>query len=348
MSVPVRISLVAAAKHLVGRRAWRFASVRYKTVRQSVRDRRENRRWRVSAPRVVALAEGGTTPHRGFIDWLGARRPDVRRHFHLGRLPCRLPRGTALLHAWVQDPVAERDPTLLRQLQDLEAECDRRGVGVVHRAAVLSHSKRDVLCSRLLQAGIRTPQTAVVDPHFDEHRGNLRLPLVVRPRWGHNRGMQRIDSEMSFGAWWRIASADPGGWIASEYIDVRSDDGFYRKLRYFMAGSRGVARHLIVSRHWEVRPEDRVTTPDTRSEELAFVGTPCLHHAEFDAARKALEFEIAAFDYSYDGSGNVVVWEVNPFPNLSRPAGEVGEYLTPTVERSYAMLADFYAERADL
>jgi hypothetical protein len=113
-----------------------------------------------------------------------------------------------------------------------------------------------------------------------------------------------------------------------------------------MAGSSGVPRHLIVSPHWEVRPADRVRTKATRDEELAFVAAPCPHHTLFDAARRALQFEIAAFDYSYDADGRLVVWEVNPFPDLSPPPGEVGEYLTPTVQRSFAMLADFYAARA--
>ena len=116
-----------------------------------------------------------------------------------------------------------------------------------------------------------------------------------------------------------------------------------------MAGSLGNPRHLIVSPNWEVRPIDRVRTQATREEELAFVTALCPHHALFDAARMALEFEIAAFDYSYDVDGGLIVWEVNPYPDLSRPKGEVGDYLAAMVARSlYSLLADFYAERAGI
>ncbi len=83
--------------------------------------------------------------------------------------------------------------------------------------------------------------------------------------------MRRLDTEASFGSWWAEARADPRSWVAGEYVDVRSGDGWYRKYRYFMAGSRGSARHLIVSPNWEVRPTDRVRTQATREEELAFV-----------------------------------------------------------------------------
>jgi hypothetical protein len=160
--------------------------------------------------------------------------------------------------------------------------------------------------------------------------------------------MHRLDTETLFDSWWAEARADPRSWVAGEYVDVRSADGWYRKCRYFMAGSRGSPRHLIVSPNWEVRPANRVRTKATREEELAFVTAACPHHALFDAARLALEFEIAAFDYSYDANGGLVVWEVNPYPDISRPPGEVGDYLAPAVERSYAILADFYAERAGM
>jgi hypothetical protein len=287
--------------------------------------------------------------YRCFLDWLARERPHLRSHVHLDSLPCRLPSGAALLHALVQDPVVERDSRVHAQLVRLEAECARRGVAVVHPASVLSNSKRDVLCERLGRVGLRTPRVVVVDDAFDGHRGHLDLPMLVRRRWGHADGnMRRLDTEASFAKWWAEARAAPRAWVAGEFVDVRSGDGCYRKYRYFMAGSRGTPRHLIVSRNWEVRPADRVRTPATREEELAFVTAACPHHAMFDAARRALEFEIAAFDYSYDANGRLVVWEVNPFPDFSRPAGEVGDYLAATVERSHAILADFYAERAGM
>jgi hypothetical protein len=298
---------------------------------------------------MVVASEPGDPRHMYsyFLEWLARERPDVRRRIRVDRVPCELPPGTKLFHAWVQDPVIERDTRLHAQLAAIEAECAQRGITVVHPARVLSHSIRDVLCQRLGHVGIRTPRIAVVDGTFDVHRGGLALPMLVRNRWGHGEfgGMRKIDTEPQFDEWWRAAKQEPGSWVAGEYIDVRDADGSYRKYRYVMAGARGVARHLIVSPKWEVRPADRIKTPATRDEELAFVDTPFPHQSVFDAARRALEFEIAAFDFSYDAAGQLIVWEVNPFPDLSTPPGEVGEYLRPAIERSYALLADFYVEQ---
>ena len=339
-------------KGLAGPRRWAPWRLRYWALRQKIADRAENRRCRVSSPRLTMVweepVEGGHF-FRSFLEWLARERPYLRSHIHLDSLPCRLPPGAALLHALVQDPVVERDSRVHAQLVRLEAECARRGVAVVHPASVLSNSKRDVLCERLGRVGLRTPRVVVVDDAFDVHRAGLDLPMLVRRRWGHaGDNMRRVDTEASFDSWWVEARADPQAWVAGEFVDVRSEDGWYRKWRYFMAGSRGTPRHLIVSPHWEVRPADRVRTPATREEELAFVSAACPHHAIFNTARLALDFEIAAFDYSYDANGRLVVWEVNPFPDFSRPAGDVGDYLAPTVERSYAILADFYTERAGM
>jgi hypothetical protein len=260
-----------------------------------------------------------------------------------------VPRSISLLHAWVQDPVAERAPQVHARLIEMEAECRGRGGRVVHPSEVLSNSKRDVMFERLARVNVRTPRVVRVDADFHCRRDGLRLPMLVRRRWGHGGegGLQLLESEGSFETWWAAARTDPTSWVATEYVDVRSPDGLYRKYRYFMAGSRGNPRHLIVSPNWEVRPQDRVRTQATRDEELAFVTAPFPHHALLDDARAALGFEIAAFDFSYDASG-VIVWEVNPYPDLSRPKKEVGAYLEATVEQSYAILADFYAERSGL
>jgi hypothetical protein len=344
---PLERIVFGVAKRVISPERWAGWRARYWVARHRRADRLENRKWRVDGPRMVVASEPSDPRHMYsyFLEWLARERPDVRRRIRIDRVPCDLPPGTKLFHAWVQDPVIERDARLHAQLAAIEAVCAQRGVMVVHPARVLSHSTRDVLCERLGQVGIRTPRIVTVDATFEAHRGGLALPMLVRMRWGHGAEMRLLETEAAFADWWRTARTDPAAWVAGEYIDVRDADGYYRKYRYVMAGARGVARHLIVSPKWEVRPADRIRTPETRAEELAFVDGPFPQQPLFDAARRALEFEIAAFDFSYDRGGQLIVWEVNPFPDLSTPPGEVGEYLRPAIERSYALLADFYEER---
>ncbi len=86
-------------------------------------------------------------------------------------------------------------------------------------------------------------------------------------------------------------------------------------------------------------------TDETIAEELRFVGAPCAEHDILDAARRELEFDIAAFDYSFDANGEIVVWEANPFPDLSTPRGRPGEYLGESILRTNRALAGLYHDR---
>jgi hypothetical protein len=342
----VRAAAAGGAKRVVGDARWRRWRHRVLLARGRWDDRRENRRFRRGEPCLLVVSEGGA-PHayRDFLDWLVVHDPELRARIHLARLPASLPPGVALLHAWVADPVRERDALAFAQLTALERAAERAGAAVVQPARVLSNSVREVLCARLGAAGIRTPRVAEVGPGFARDLGGLALPVVVRRRWGHGGPMHLLESPGAVADWMKAEGGEPAGWVAAEYVDVGGPDGCRRKYRYLMFGDRGISRHLIVSPGWEVRPKDRVLTEETIAEELRFVSAPCAHHAELDAARRILEFDIAAFDYSLDPAGNLVVWEVNPYPDLSPPKGRPAEYLAPTVENTFRMLAGYYRER---
>jgi hypothetical protein len=112
------------------------------------------------------------------------------------------------------------------------------------------------------------------------------------------------------------------------------------------AGDFGVARHLIVSATWEVRAEQRIRTPGTRAEETKYLDGHDPNHDILQRARRMLGLELIAFDYSYDAQGQLVVWEANPYPCLSYPAGPGMEYTRPYVERSFAALAAMHLTAA--
>jgi hypothetical protein len=244
----------------------------------------------------------------------------------------------------VQDPVRERDRRLFRTLQALEATVQRRGGRVVNPVPVLSHSLRDVMMARMAGLGLRLPAVARIRFDVGDDVAPSAYPVMVRPRWGHVEPMELLPDPEAWHAWWERTRGDGREWVVTEFIDVRDADGLYRKYRYISFGRRGLPRHLIVSPHWEVRPKDRVLTDATRQEELAFVHGDTPYVAALEQARLALGFDIAAFDFSYDSLGELVLWEVNPFPDLSPPQTSASAYLRGVVEATYAALADFYEE----
>ena len=104
----------------------------------------------------------------------------------------------------------------------------------------------------------------------------------------------------------------------------------------------GVPRHLIVSRHWEVSAAKREHNHLTKSDEIAYLNQRDANHDILQRIRQALQLDLVAFDYSYDPAGQLVIWEANPYPNLSHPTGIGTEYTRPYVTRSFAAIAAMY------
>jgi hypothetical protein len=308
-------------------------------------DRRANRQADLSRPGLYVVSEAGV-PHAYdyFIAWLEEHDPELRSRLWLEHMPGQLPTHAKAMHAWMQDPVRERDAALFRAATALEDEVLARGGTVLQPVRVLSNSTRTELEQRLSAVGLRTPRTVIVSPHSAEPFAGLQPPFVVRKEWGHLVPMHRCQTFADAEPLLQQARASGERLVASEYIETVSPDGLYRKYRYLMAGPRGMARHMIASPNWEVRPKDRVVNADVRDEELAFVNAPFTMHDVFDAARRQLEFDIAAFDYSFDASGNPVVWEVNPFPDLSMPSAERAPHLKETGIETFRLLANYYRD----
>lgn len=314
-------------------------------------ERKENRLVYKQSPTILFVSEGDQQDHfyRCLLEWMAANRPQLREHVRLDRLPCNLEDhgDVALFHAWVQDPVRERDPELWRHLQQLEDDLNCRGTQIVQPSAVLSNSERVTMIKRLNGVGARVPATVPVSSDFQQTLGGLSLPIIVRPCFGHGDGMQLLRTIADLDDWWLQVKSDPGQWVAIEFIDVRDPDGYYRKYRYLVIGRSGIARHLMLTEGWEVRPEGKIRSAEAGEEELLFLAKPVAEAPIFHAAAKALQFDVAAFDYSYDTDGALVIWEANPYPDISLP-----EAAHPSrsvyVERSWALYCDYYAQRAGI
>lgn len=342
----------ATLRHIVGSVLGRSNAGRY--LKQAIRSREERawaRRRPPEAPVLFIVGEKDT-PYRyapffysHWLDWVARNDPELRSQIHLAHLPTEPPPNVAALHAWVQDPVRERDAALFGQLVKLQERVRDSGAEIIQPVEALSNSLRDRQYECLARVGIRTPRVAHIDARFAEEFAGLTLPIVIRKNWGHQAGMRLLDSEAQCARWLEEHRHDLSGWVAAEYLDVRGADGYYRKYRYILFGEHGVCRHMLVSANWEVRPSDRILTEETITEELAFVDGPCDLHGALNAARRELEFDIAAFDYSFDACGEPIVWEVNPYPDLSRPRGRPGEYLGESIERTNLALAAFYRDR---
>lgn len=316
----------------------------------AVRDCLLNRACRGSGPRFLVIRHPAKklTFYDVVLKWVAEQVPEIRGLFELRLLPYVLPRQAHYcLHlSWLQDPVEEWSLTAYRQAVRLAEECDRRGIPVVNRVDRLCNAVKSTASERLLAAGIRTPQVRVIKDaaEFRRSRLGLRLPLLIRQNLGHGGPVLRVESDDELQ---RVPIERLQSPIAVELIDVRCPDGLYRKHRYVVAGSLGVPHHLQATNHWITRGSIRVHTRQIDAQEIEFVSRAESHAELFQRARRALDLDVAAFDYGFDHGGRLVIWEANPFPHFHLPQRRLS-YLAPAMHRTLAAVVHSYLEKAGL
>lgn len=281
--------------------------------------------------------------------WIAANAPQLAPLFDVRELPVRIKDWSPyVLHtAWLQDPVEQWSQETYGQAAALAAACDERGIAVLNRVDRLGHAVKSVGARLMAAAGVNVPRMAPIDDRreFQESLLGLRLPLFIREDWGHSRNVFRVDApaDVERIAWHAFERP-----LAVEIVDVRNErDGLHRKYRYFAAGDVGVSQHVQTSAEWITRGENRVITPQTRDEELAYVTRPDPHHELLQRARRALGLDLVAFDYGYDREGRMVVWEANPFPTIVFGTRRL-VYRNPAIHRTLLAITRLYLDAAGL
>jgi hypothetical protein len=316
----------------------------------ALQDARVNRRWVTKGRRFLVVRHAARQPYfyGGFLKWVGATFPDLRRLFELRLLPCRVQDGDEyVLHIpWLQDPLGDWSPRAYKQAVKLTADCDRLGIPVVNRVCHHGHATKMEGARRIAQAGLRTPRmTPIVDRlGFQATLSGLEPPLIVRENRGHGGRVYAVKT-MADAA--KIPLNCFRAPIAIEFIDVQDgQDRMYRRYRYVVVGDMGISQGLHVSSNWEARGANRLANEATMREELAYTSATNPHHAQFVHARRLLELDIVAFDYSYDLDGRIVVWEANPYPHWPSSVRFECQHRLLMSERIYATKLLYYLQRA--
>ncbi|MGE0440208.1 MAG: hypothetical protein AB7L66_11425 [Gemmatimonadales bacterium] len=289
-------------------------------------------------------------PYDLLFAWLEVFFPEVRARFELR------PLGAAVrdwsryrLHVpWLQDPVQAWSARAYRRALRLNDECRARGIPVVNPVDQLANAGKAAGAAHIASVGFRTPRVVPVGDwaRFRRDRAGLAFPFLLREDWGHGAITVRVDNEADLAAVRVESFRRP---VASEFVDVVSPDGLFRKYRYVVAGDLGVRQSVHVASRWEVRgtPDRAVYSEAIRDEEIAFTSSPEPEHERFQAARRALGVDFAAFDYSHDQEGRLVVWEANPLPSIRLSGGRRRYRTVPTCRVLIAMVRLYY-ERAGL
>lgn len=307
-----------------------------------------NRKLRSDTSALLIARHSGkrACTYRDFFTWVDANVPDLRTRMRFCRLPY-IERDWSSIGAitfWIADSIDVWSPSGHRRAMQLENQAHQNGVGCINSIANLSTTTKSKSTEIWNASGLRAPRCFLVRDASDVlNRNELRYPLLVRDDRGHGRPsiLVREPSELSTVPWQNIYSP-----MIAEFIDTCSpNDGNYRKYRCIVVGNHAVPRHLLVNKHWEVRPEKRLLSDAFRQEELDFVSRPSDHEGQLVYAAQLLGLDIAGIDYSLTADGEVVLWEANPVPNLNVPPSDRAGHLLPAVHRSYAAIARLYLDQ---
>lgn len=282
------------------------------------------------------------------VNWVREQYPDIFRLFSIHDLSHRIGAldDVALHHPWLQDPVQDWSQGAYARANALAAQCDARGVPIVNRVDRLLNAAKSEGSRRMAETGVRTPRTIrITDVEaFKQNLSGAKLPFFVREDWGHGKAIYRVDKHEDV---FNVPFASLTRPVAIEFVDTADRGGLYRKYRYFAAGDYGVSHHLQISANWIVRGEERIKTDATRDEELTYISGPDPNHDALQRARRALELDFVAFDYSYDTDGRMIVWEANPFPFIHFSKKDL-VYRNSAVHRTIAAIVKMYLETGSM
>jgi tetratricopeptide (TPR) repeat protein len=145
----------------------------------------------------------------------------------------------------------------------------------------------------------------------------LPFPVLARPAGTHGGDdFEKIDDSGGLAGF--LAQHPDHDCYLIEYIDYRSNDGHFRKYRFIFVGADILPYHLAIGGDWKLHHDstDMAEHPWMQQEELAFLKRP---EAFFNARsvraletiRERIGLDFFGIDCALDGSGDLVVFEVN-------------------------------------
>ncbi|MEM9303873.1 MAG: tetratricopeptide repeat protein [Pseudomonadota bacterium] len=303
-------------------------------------------------PRVLAVRHPRVVPdgYQVLVDWIRVNRPEYDHLFELRLLPFELedPERYGVIHPWLQDPVQDWSRQTYDQAVRIGRALEARGVTHINPVDRLVHASKSRAPEFLERVGLRMARSVLIaDPdRFRMDAAGLAYPFMIREDWGHGGDPIRIENadELAYAPLENFRRP-----VATEIIDVSNEDGRYRKFRYIACGRWGVSHHLMLTPMWVTRGGDRIYDEAARQEELAYIGKPDPHHEKFQAAREALGLNFLSYDYGYDRSGTLYVWEANPFAYIHFPYsdGRSG-FRNAAIHRTMAGMLAMYLDALEL
>lgn len=186
------------------------------------------------------------------------------------------------------------------------------------RVADLLADVDNLVVPRIVREELPRRDTSLFMPIVEKH--GLRFPLIVRPIGGHlGTGMVKIDREEDFKK--AIFFEDTLEFYFIEYHDYRSDDWYFRKLRFFFIAGKVYPYHLAISNNWLIHHHTSLMKEHEwmRKEEESFLENYvdylyCCNNISkiLSDINDAIALDYFGLDCALLKSGEIVLFESNP------------------------------------
>lgn len=219
-----------------------------------------------------------------------------------------------------------------------------------HPMAVLN-STRDGVSRRLREVeGMIAPAVVKLKPSSRGalanivERAGIRFPAILRGAGAHRGTSIYLVNSLE-----QVAKSLEGGkdrYLIS-FVDYRSPDGLYRKIRFFFIGDWVIIRHQVASDNWNVHVEARerfmAGRPRLIEEERRFIGAglpglPVHTQATLARVREVIGLDYFGLDCSVTEDGRLILFEANATMNFSNASVDDPRfsYLRQTVQQGRA------------
>jgi tetratricopeptide (TPR) repeat protein/glutathione synthase/RimK-type ligase-like ATP-grasp enzyme len=297
---------------------------------------------------LVLIAPGaGNTPYRYLIG-----KSCYESHFH------------ALLPGVAPDIelLGRHGDVVVNLISDVDQGRDilERGAALVARLQkpVVNHphkilsTGRDVIAQKLSAiARCHVPRTVRCGRHdVAATAESLGFPLLLRTPGTHGGdAFEKIDDDAIVAF---VTQHPADEYYATEFVDYRSADGYFRKYRMILVDGEALPYHLAIADQWKIHHfrTEMGKHPWMQREEQAFLDHPGAvfgpaHEAALGEIARIVGLELFGVDCSLDRNGNLLIFEVNASMLIHDDNADFA-YKAPHVARIKAAFDAMLARRA--
>jgi hypothetical protein len=211
------------------------------------------------------------------------------------------------------------------------AESDKNHQLLMRLDAILAHWPRPVLnnprrvlgCARnaVFQQLQDVPNLLVPEVHRCNRSRAMHdvyvYPMTIRPIDTHcGKGLMKINSKVELDAYFSNTVGDE--FFVSEYVDYRSHDGLFRKLRIALIDGKPYLCHLAISDHWVVHylSSGMQKSDEKRAEEAEMMESfesdfAVRHHRALKTISDKLGLDYVILDCGETRDGRLLLFEAD-------------------------------------